>query len=214
MRVLCFLLLALGALTIATAQADDIDALNHFYQQVKSLSAHFDQTEKAEDGAVLRQSSGVFLLSRPSKFRWAYKKPYKQIIVSDGQVLKFYDVGLAQVTIQPVAETLRATPAQLLTGGVALQEAFKVHSGGEHDGLTLLQLTPRSQQSDFKSIQLGVRDGIPVSMVLADKLGQTTDIQFSDIKVNPSLSAAKFDIDIPDGVTVVDTRRQGNKGGQ
>jgi len=209
MRVLRFLLLAVVALAATAAQADDVGALTHFYQQVESLSAHFSQEEKAEDGAVLRQSSGVFLLSRPGKFRWAYKKPYQQIIVSNGQVLKFYDVGLAQVTIQPVAQTLQATPAQLLTGGVGLQEAFKVQSQGEQDGLTWLQLTPRSQQSDFKSIQLGVHDGIPAVMVLADKLGQTTHIEFSDIKVNPSLDADDFDIDVPDDVTVVDTRKQG-----
>src|SRR5699024_280634 len=116
---------------------------------------------------------------------------------------------LAQVTIQPVAQTLQATPAQLLTGGVALQEAFKVEKKGVKDGLTWLQLTPRSQQSDFKSIRLGVHDGIPAQMILADKLGQTTHIQFSDIKVNPSLDADDFDIDIPSDVTVVDTRKQG-----
>lgn len=204
--------LAAAFLLIAAAvQAQDsgIDALTRFYNEVDSLSAHFEQVQLASDGTVLRRSSGKFLLSRPGKFRWEYKKPYHQIIVSDGVTLKFYDVGLSQVTIRPVARGLRATPALLLTGGMALRQAFDVRLAGRHDGLTWLSLTPRSKHSDFNEIRLGLRDGLPVVMVLDDKLGQTTRIRFSDIQVNPDLDASGFDIDVPEGVTVVDTRSRG-----
>lgn len=214
MRIFCLTLLFVLGLAAAAAHADDVDALTRFYQEVESLSAHFEQVQLAADGTVLRRSSGVFLLSRPAKFRWEYTEPYHQIIVSNGRMLKFYDVGLSQVTIRPVARALRATPALLLTGGTALQEAFIVRSAGRHDGLTWLSLTPRAKHSDFKEIRLGLRDGLPVVMVLKDKLGQTTRIRFSDIKVNPDLEPSRFDIEIPEGVTVVDTRRRGGQGMQ
>lgn len=205
LRSLTFVFVALFAMA---AHADGIDALTHFYENVDSLSAHFEQTQKAEDGTVMRQSSGLFLLSRPGKFRWEYKQPYQQIMVSDGKVFQFYDVGLAQVTIRQVTDTLQATPALLLTGGIALQKAFTVHDAGNHDGLTWLRMQPRSQDSDFKSIRIGLSDGLPRAMELDDRLGQTTYIKFSDIKVNPQLAASRFDLDIPDGVTVVDGRNQ------
>lgn len=208
MRAFRNLLAAAVVLFAAGVQADGIDALTRFYQRVDSLSAHFVQTLRAADGTVLRRSSGLFLLSRPGRFRWEYRQPYRQIMVSDGQVFKFYDVGLAQVTIREVADTLRATPALLLTGGTALREAFAVRPAGSHDGLTWLQLTPRSPTSDFKEIRLGLRNGLPVVMELDDKLGQTTRIRFSDIKVNPDLKASRFDIDVPEGVTVVDARKR------
>lgn len=209
MRVLRFALLTVAVALATSVQAAGIDALTRFYQEVESLSAHFEQVQRAPDGAVLRKSSGVFLLSRPGKFRWEYKQPYRQIIVSNGQVLKFYDVGLSQVTVRPVAGALRATPARLLTGGAALQDAFKVQHQGMQDGLNWLRLTPRAAHSDFKQIRLGLRNGLPIVMVLADRLGQTTRIRFSDIKVNPELDASRFEIDVPDDVTVVDTRTQG-----
>lgn len=200
-----FMLIVITLFALA-AQADGIDALTRFYQKVDSLSAQFVQKQYAADGSLLRRSSGVFLLSRPGRFRWAYQKPYQQVMVSNGQVFKFYDVGLAQVTIRPVTKTLRATPALLLTGGVGLRDAFDVRSGGQHDGLSWLRLTPRSQHSDFREIRLGLRDGLPVVMELDDRLGQTTHIRFSNIKVNPDLDMSRFDIKVPDGVTVVDTR--------
>lgn len=207
MRPLRNLALAVITLFAVAAHADGVDALTRFYNEVDSLSAHFVQTQYAADGVVMRHSSGLFLLSRPGQFRWEYKKPYQQIMVSDGKLFKFYDVGLAQVTIRPVTKTLRATPALLLTGGLGLQEAFNVRSGGEHDGLTWLILTPRSPHSDFKEIRLGLQDGLPIAMQLDDRLGQTTHIRFSDIEVNPDLDASRFDIDVPGGVTVVDTRK-------
>lgn len=200
---------ALLAMTAAhAAHADGANALSRFYEEVDSLSAHFEQTQYAADGTEMRHSSGLFLLSRPGRFRWEYQKPYRQIMVSNGQVFKFYDVGLAQVTIRPVTQTLRATPAQLLTGGIALDKAFVVQSGGKRDGLDWLQLVPRADNSDFKEIRLGLRDGLPVAMELDDRLGQTTKIHFSDIKVNPPLDAARFELDVPAGVTIVDARKQ------
>lgn len=206
MRIFRNLIVAAAALVAVAAHADGIDALKRFYNEVDTLSAHFVQKQYAADGALMRRSSGLFLLSRPGRFRWEYQKPYRQIMVSNGELFKFYDVGLAQVTIQPMTKTLRATPAMLLTGGMRLQEAFKVESGGTHDGLTWLRLKPRSPHSDFKEIRLGLRNGLPIVMELDDRLGQTTRIRFSDIKVNPELDASRFDIDVPDDVTVVDTR--------
>lgn len=199
-------LAALVLFGVASAHAAGADALTRFYQEVDTLSAHFEQTQRAADGTIMRQSSGLFLLSRPGRFRWEYKEPYQQIMVSNGQLFQFYDVGLAQVTIRPVTDTLRATPAQLLTGGIALEEAFEVHSGGNHDGLAWLRLVPRADTSDFEEIRLGLRDGLPIVMELDDRLGQTTHIRFSDIQVNPPLDASRFELDVPDGVTVVDAR--------
>jgi|SRR5699024_4469669 len=207
------LLFALVFLTTGVVcAADGIGALTRFYEEVDSLSARFEQVQLAEDGAELRRSNGIFLLSRPGRFRWEYQDPDRQIIVSDGETFMFYDVGLDQVTVRPVADTLQATPAQLLTGGTGLQDAFVVHSDGEHDGLSWLRLIPRSEQSDFEEVRLGLRDGLPVTMELDDRLGQMTRIEFSDIEVDPVLDAARFAIDIPDDATVVDQRE--SMGGQ
>lgn len=202
MRVLMLLLGSLLS-TTALAATDGLEVLRGFYERVESLSATFEQVQLANDGTVLQRSSGVFLLSRPDRFRWVYKEPYKQIIVSDGETFAFYDVGLKQVTIREIDKSLRATPAQLLAGGANLQELFKITSSGTHDGLTWVKLVPRAEHSDFRAIRLGFDDHVPAVMVLKDKLGQTTRITFDNVKVNPSIPDERFDLEIPEGVTVV-----------
>lgn len=201
------------ALCAASAHADGVSDLEGFYENVKGLSAQFEQIQRDDRGNMLQQASGTFLLSRPDRFRWEYQRPYEQVIVSDGQAFKFYDVDLAQVTIRDIDATLRATPALLLTGGAALEDAFNVAAGGQRDGLSWVRLTPRADDTDFAEVRLGLKDQVPQVMELDDNLGQTTEIRFSDIALNPDLAGSRFTLDIPDDVEVVDGRSM-NTGGR
>lgn len=189
-----------------TAQADGVGDLEAFYKNVDSLSAQFQQQQQDEEGNTLQQASGTFDLSRPDRFRWEYTEPYEQVIVSDGDVFRFYDVGLAQVTIRRIDATLRATPALLLTGGGALEDAFDIISAGQRDGMSWVKLTPRADDSDFQQVRLGLKDQVPSVMELDDSLGQTTRIRFSDVELNSKIADARFTLDIPDDVEVVGGR--------
>lgn len=207
------ILIAFVLLFVAVAaHADGVGDLEAFYKNVDSLSAKFQQEQQDEDGNTLQQASGTFELSRPDRFRWEYTAPYKQVIVSDGDVFRFYDVDLAQVTIRSIDATLRATPALLLTGGAALEDAFNIVSAGQRDGMSWVKLTPRADDSDFQQVRLGLKDQVPSVMELDDSLGQTTRIRFSDVELNPSIADARFTLDIPDDVEVVDGRGMNGSG--
>lgn len=199
-------LLAVLALPTA-AGAAGVEALQGFYERVDTLSATFRQVQTDESGEALQRSSGTFLLARPDRFRWEYESPYRQIIVSDGETFSFYDVDLAQVTLRDVDESLQATPARLLAGGAALEEAFQVRDLGRlEDGLMWVRLIPRGDDGDFDSIRIGLDGNVPVRMELDDKLGQTTLIRFDDVQINELIAAERFVPDIPEDVTVVDGR--------
>jgi len=207
------LLPALIMLLLASvAHAGGVDDLESFYDKVDTLTTQFEQVQTDEQGNTLQQASGTFWLSRPDRFRWQYKKPYEQIILSDGDTFKFYDLDLAQVTIRNIDATLRATPALLLTGGAALEDAFDVADGGNRDGMSWVRLTPRADDTDFQEVRLGLKDQIPAVMELDDSLGQTTRIRFTDTQVNPDLAASRFELDIPDDVEVVDGRGMNENG--
>ena len=195
-----------------TAQADGVGDLEAFYNNVDSLSAQFEQEQKDDSGQTLQQASGTFLLSRPDRFRWEYTAPYQQVIVSDGETFRFYDVDLAQVTIRSIDATLQATPALLLTGGAALEDAFNIVSAGRRDGMSWVRLTPRADDTDFQEVRLGLQDQVPSVMELDDNLGQTTHIRFSDIELNTTLDESRFTLDIPDDVEVVDGRGMNGQG--
>ena len=208
-RILVAFLLLCAAVS---AHADGVGDLEAFYNNVDSLSAQFEQEQKDDSGQMLQQASGTFLLSRPDRFRWEYTAPYKQVIVSDGETFRFYDVDLAQVTIRSIDATLQATPALLLTGGAALEDAFNIASAGQRDGMSWVRLTPRADDTDFQEVRLGLKNQVPSGMELDDNLGQTTHIRFSDIELNPKLDASRFTLDIPDDVEVVDGRGMNGQG--
>lgn len=208
-RILVAFILLCAALS---AHADGVGDLEAFYNNVDSLSAQFEQEQKDDSGQTLQQASGTFLLSRPDRFRWEYTAPYKQVIVSDGETFRFYDVDLAQVTIRSIDATLQATPALLLTGGAALEDAFNIASAGQRDGMSWVRLTPRADDTDFQEVRLGLKNQVPSVMELDDNLGQTTHIRFTDIELNPKLDASRFTLDIPDDVEVVDGRGMNGQG--
>lgn len=202
-------LLLAGLLLLAAvpAFAAERDALASFYAAVEDLRADFDQVQVDESGEVLQRASGIFLLERPDKFRWEYREPYRQVIVSDGREFRFYDVDLAQVTVRDVDASLSTTPAQLLAGGTGLTEAFAIEPmARDSEGLDWVRLTPRSDDSDFREIRLGLQDDRPVRLDLDDQLGQTTRIRFSDIRINGGIDDERFRLDVPDDVDIVDDR--------
>lgn len=202
-------LFSVGLVALAAVPAwagSGVDALTGFYERVNSFEARFTQNQLDEQGEVVQQSSGTFLLSRPARFRWEYQKPYEQIIVSNGTVFKFYDVDLAQVTVRDVDDSLRATPALLLSGGAALEDEFTILAAGEREGLTWVKLVPRNSEGDFQEIRMGFKGDAPERMELDDNLGQTTRIEFSQLEVNKAIPERRFDLTIPEGVEIVDGR--------
>ncbi len=178
-------------------------ALKHFVDSVHTLQADFKQVQTDDKGRVVKSQSGQMWLSRPGKFRWSYEKPYKQLIVCDGQKIWVYDPDLKQVTVRPAKQALTGSPAALLTERAALSAAFKLQDGGSDNGLQVVRLIPKSRDGDFKSIELSLRGGVPARMVFHDQLGDTTDVTFSSIKVNASVAADIYTFKPPAGVDVV-----------
>lgn len=200
-----FLFAGLFLATALPALAGERDALTAFYAEVEDLRADFEQVQTDEEGRVVQSSAGVFFLERPDRFRWEYREPYRQVIVSDGREFRFYDVDLAQVTVRDVDATLRTTPAQLLAGGAGLEEAFSVERlAGTGDGLDWMRLTPRADDGDFREIRIALQDDRPVRLELDDQLGQTTRIDFDNIRINRGVDGDRFRLDLPADVDVVD----------
>jgi outer membrane lipoprotein carrier protein len=169
---------------------------------LSSLRAEFSQTVTNASGQQTEAAEGSVALARPGKFRWDYREP-AQLIVSDGVTVWLYDEDLAQVTVRPAAEALIGTPALLLSGRADVQGEFRVSDGGSEDGLAWSRLEPRDSDSDFRELRVGIADGMLRRMVLVDRLGQTTRLDFDRIERNPRLAPSAFSFTPPPGVDVV-----------
>ena len=176
--------------------------LEKFLGKTQTLEANFQQTLRTHEGEVLQQTEGMFYLNRPGKFRWNYKTPYEQVIVSDGERIWIYDVDLEQVTVQKHSVGLPSSPMALLQDSAKLHQSFNVSPLDEHDGVYRLKLESKSRESDFTEIVVGVDAKGLRFMQLHDQFEQVTDIVFSNIITNVKLAKEIFQFKPPEGVDV------------
>jgi outer membrane lipoprotein carrier protein len=94
----------------------------------------------------------------------------------------------------------------LLSGQGTLTDNFDVTETSERDGVLWVRMQPKRNDTDFKSVSLGFTGAQAQElhfMELADKLGQTTLLEFSNLKRNPPLEAALFEFKVPQGADVI-----------
>lgn len=192
--------LALGT----TASAAALDQFKSFVAGTKSARGEFVQTQvrKTTAGKAAPPSSGTFVFARPGKFIWIYQKPYEQVLQADGETLYLYDKDLNQVTTRKLGNALGSSPAAILFGSNDLEKNFALAEAGTRDGLEWLTATPKTKDTTFEQIGIGLKDGVPQAMELKDNFGQTTMLKFTSFQRNPSLGAQAFKFEVPKGAEV------------
>ncbi len=193
---------AQGAAAPQTAQAGQ-QKVESFLQGLDGLQAQFKQTLTDSSGQPTEEASGTLAISRPDRFRWDYREPYNQVIVSDGARIWIYDSDLEQVTVRKLDETLSATPAMLLSGRSNLSDNFTVSQASREGTVEWIRMEPRRDDTDFKWVRLGFEGAVLKYMQLADKLGQTTSLEFSNVERNPPLDPSRFTFTVPPGADVI-----------
>jgi len=197
-------LLALLLVPIASFAADSIARVDAYLARLSTLTAVFVQVVQDKQGQVTERATGTLSISRPDRFRWDYQQPYAQTIVADGKKLWLYDPDLEQVTVRSLAQGLGATPAMLLSGAGKVGDAFTAGPIEQQQGLTWYRLAPKQKGSDFERVSLGFDDRNELAaMELVDKLGQTTTIEFSQVKRGAPLDGSLFRFVPPDGADVI-----------
>jgi len=190
----------------SAAEETPVQRLRGFLAKANTLQAEFSQVVIDEAGNAGQRSSGMFYLQRPGKFRWDYKKPYSQEIVSNGGKVWFYDVDLEQVTAKRLDEAIGSTPALLLSGEVALETNFKIENQGMDEGLFWIKLVPKSEDSGFKHVLIGLDGTTLAGMELSDNFGQLTRIYFTGVQTGLKLDRSLFEFRPPSGVDVFEEK--------
>ena len=200
-------LLAAGSLALSgAANASALEQFKSFVSGTKAARGEFTQTQvrsKSATGKTPPVSSGTFVFARPGKFIWTYQKPYEQVLQADGETLYIYDKDLNQVTTRKLGNALGSSPAAILFGSNDLEKNFTLAEAGARDGLEWLSATPKSKDTTFEQIGIGLKDGVPQAMELKDSFGQTSVLKFSNFQRNPALGAQQFKFEVPKGAEVV-----------
>lgn len=191
-----------------------LESLETFVKKTKSGRASFTQvvTSPVRDGQAgkTKTSSGSFEFLRPNRFKFVYKKPFDQSIVSDGQTLWLHDVDLNQVTARKLTQVLNGTPAAVIAAAAdikALQADFTLVPQPDKNGLEWVLATPKTKDGQVQSITVGFKEtskGSELAVLeILDSFGQRSVMTFSNFEVNPAISAATFQFKPPAGADVI-----------
>lgn len=186
-----------------TANAATLDRLRAFVKDTQTARTQFTQTVIDRNGRPGASASGEFLLERPGKFRWSVTKPYKQLLVGDGERVWIFDEDLNQVIVRRIGDALGATPAALLSGNQDVERAFTWKELPAADGLDWLAATPVSGESTFNEIRLGFDAKSLAALELVDAFGQRSVVRFTAFERNPKLPPGSFSFVPPKGADVI-----------
>jgi len=198
-----------NVLRIQTVEGD-------FYQKARIASLNRMQTARgtmamkfvcAEDG----QKTNTL-------FHWRYTVPNQQQVVSNGQNLWVYVPDNNQVMLSEVNDEsyYSEDPLLFLRNLGQLSQHFTVVWGvpqRNNDEDYLLQLTPKESSVYIKTLMLAVpkwladeqpQAGFPLHMAsVLDPTGNTTEIEFRNVKINQAAATESFTFVIPEGVDTV-----------
>ena len=196
------LLLAMCAFA-TLADAATLARLRAFVRETQTMHANFTQVVVDANGRQVAQASGQFSIARPGRFRWTVEKPYKQLLVGDGDRVWIYDQDLNQVISRKSDRALGNTPAALLSGREEVEAAFEWHDLPAAEGLEWLGATPKDKESAFRELRLGFDASGLVALDVTDNFGQRTVIRLSKLDRNPKLGPDLFRFTPPAGADVV-----------
>ena len=198
----------LGAETLSLEEL--IARTQEVYEKTADLRARFIQEATIRSMKKTEREEGAVFFKNPRMMLWDYRKPKTKKLVIDARKAWLYIPEDRVVYVQNAEEVFRSGPAVKFLSGIGkLSEDFQIRFTNDAPrdarGNYLLTLTAKEAGSPIDRLDLTI-DGnsYQISQVrFGDAYGNTTRIEFSDIRINTGLSDALFRFQTPAGVEVV-----------
>ncbi len=180
------------------------------YSDVRTFEADFAQTYRNRLLDRTRESTGHVWLRPPSKMRWEYAPPSKNLIVADGRMLFVFEPEPNQVIRIPVAGSELPSVMAFLTGGENITRDYHVqevhHEKLAPRGQAGLELRPRSPSSVVSRVVLVISSstGRVNRTVLVEPEGNTNTFVWSKVRTSVSISESRFVFTPPAGARIVE----------
>lgn len=233
MKLVKTLMVALSLFALAAGSAFGADlnqvvrALEEGYGTLNDVQASFSQRSTIASIKKEQKGGGELFIKKGSgsnaMFRFNYDKP-KQQIVSNGKKVWYYLPENKQVMVMAVPQMFeggKGVALNYLTGMGHVSRDFTAKFAAEpkdKKGNYVIDLTPKQKNPAMAKLQLTIsgdaveryvaqrRPSTPfpiVSSVVVDHTGNTTKIDYSNVKTNKGISSDRFEFKVPAGVEVV-----------
>lgn len=195
-------LLFLSLISVSTTSLSAIspqDELKKNLSTFHSFQASFSKVVTDGKNRVAERSFGVLSLRQPNQFRWEIEKPNQQLIVSDGRKIWNYDVALKQVIVKPFPRIKNELPSLILSG----YDESVINNYRIQRSVGAILLDAKSNSAVFRRLYVWFDHNRLTRMTMYDHLGYKTDLNFSEIEMNPKLNTNLFRFTPPEGVDIV-----------
>jgi outer membrane lipoprotein carrier protein len=211
MKKLILLLVLNCSWAHAAGSPSVVSEIQNEFQKIQTIETDFEQTISSTRFGE-KKSSGKLLIRRPGKMIWNYSDPKGKVFSANGDIITLYDPEEGQALVSPQPKDGKL-PAGLsfLMGQSNLTDFFFVevvsdakNPAGQRE--VKLFCKPRGDVAEFKELELTFAwkpNLMLVSSTTKDMLDSKNDIQFTKMKMNPSISSKAFDVKLPKGTPVV-----------
>lgn len=196
-----------GVISAETSEQKALDAIQDQYEKVLTFEANFTQDSYIKMMDQTQSVKGTVQIKKPGKMKWVYGAPDTQILISNEKTLWLYVPEEEQATKVPIESIYSSnTPALFLAGKGKLTQAFNVESVNLENQSIRVTLVPKNvDQGLARLVLLADKKNYQITgSTVYDKLGNKTEIRFSQIRVNREIPEELFQLKTPPGVEILD----------
>ena len=190
-----------------TLEQQALDAVQKNYEKILTFEAEFAQKSYVKIMDETQHAKGTVSIKKPGRMKWIYGAPDTQVLISNGKTLWHYVADEEQVTKVPIESIYSSnTPALFLAGQGNLIQTFNVESVSLETNPICITLTPKKDDQALTRLQLfaNKKNYQITGSTVYDKLGNKTEIHFSNIKTNKDIPEKTFQFQAPPGVEILD----------
>lgn len=184
--------------------------LQERYDGTTSMSADFVQITASKMSRREKEGRGSMVLLKPGRMRWDYNMPDTQVIVCDGQRISMYFAQENQMLVSPAKQYLESDVTySFFAGSGNLLRDFTIEAPAEEDlqvnkNDIVLRVTPKKDHPQIEYILLWTDAAFLIKrLMIVDTFGSTTDMVFSNLKINPEISESLFSFTPPEGTEII-----------
>ncbi len=203
--------LILGLVAVCTLSADArLDALlkgvESRYNRARTLQVLFTE-QYTPPGKARRTESGLLLLRKPKKMRWAYSQPPGKLFVSDGSLLWLYTPDENRVEKMKFQESddMRA-PLAFLLGKLNFDKEFRNIQSRIEGADMRITAEPKTDNLPYSAVEFLVAQDSHIKEVKVTGFDRSIlHFTFEQERLDPPLDAKLFQFSMPKGAELVES---------
>lgn len=196
-----------------------LERVKYEQKRLETLEADFVQEKASEFLAAPETAKGQVTFARPDKVRWEYlsPKPITVLIKDDAMLTWYRDLARAE---RVKVGRLSSQVFQYLNASSSLESLlryFRANVSFPASGEPYkIELVPRfarvARRLTSMTLWVDRKLFVPMRVRYAEPNGDVTEYRLVDLKVNGAIPAARFELELPPGVSVREIDLDGGRG--